>query len=151
MTVKKGDIAPDFTLKGHDDKDYKLSDFRGKKVVLAFYPLDFSPVCTSEHTCFRQDLAKFNELDTQVFGISVDSVWAHKAFAKELGLEYPLLADFHPKAGVAASYGLYIEDKGITNRATVVIDRDGKVAEVEIHDIPQQRSNDRILEALKSA
>ena len=67
MTIKKGDLAPDFTLKGHDDKDYKLADQKGHKVVLAFYPLDFSPVCSKEHSCFRQDLAKFNELGTMVF------------------------------------------------------------------------------------
>ncbi len=149
MTVKKGDLAPEFTLKGHDDKEHKLSDHRGHKVVLAFYPLDFSPVCSKEHTCFREDLRKFSEVDARVFGISVDSVWAHKAFAKEMGIDYPLLADFHPKGDVARKYGLYMEDKGITNRATVVIDREGKVADVQIHDIPQQRSNDRILQALK--
>ena len=149
MPIAVGEKAPDFTLKGHDDKEYRLSDLRGRNIVLAFYPLDFSPVCTKENTCFRDDLKIFNGLNTQVLGISVDSVWAHKAFARELGVTYPLLADFHPKGETARKYGLYLEDKGITARATVIIDREGIVRHVEIYDIPQQRDNKKLLETLK--
>jgi peroxiredoxin len=149
MPIKVGEKAPDFTLKGHDDKDYKLSDFRGQKVVLAFYPLDFSPVCSKEHACFRDDLKQFESLNARVFGISVDSIWAHKAFAEKLGIKYPLLADFQPKGAVAQKYGLYLEDKGITGRATVVVDGDGIVRNVTVHDIPEQRSNAAIVDALK--
>ena len=149
MPIKPGDRAPEFTLKGHDDKEYKLSDFRGQKVVLAFYPLDFSPVCSKEHACFVDDLKQFESLNAKVFGISVDSVWAHKAFAEKLGIRYPLLADFQPKGAVAQRYGLYLEEKGITNRATVVIDGEGTVRQVVVHDIPEQRSNKAIVEALK--
>ncbi len=147
--IHKGAQAPDFTLKGHDDKEYKLSDFRGKPVVLAFYPLDFSPVCSKEHACFVDDLSQFNSLNAQVFGISVDSVWAHKAFAEKLKIQYPLLADFHPKGAVASKYGLYLDEKGITARATVVIDKEGKVADVKVQEIPQQRNNADILNVLK--
>jgi peroxiredoxin len=149
MPVKVGDQAPDFTLKGNDDKEYKLSDLKGQKVVLAFYPLDFSPVCSKEHACFMDDLKQFDALNAKVFGISVDSVWAHKAFAEKLGIKYPLLADFQPKGATAAKYGLYLEEKGITNRATVVIDREGIVRQVTVHDIPEQRSNAAIVDALK--
>ena len=149
MPIKVGDKAPDFTLKGHDDKEYKLSDLRGQKVVLAFYPLDFSPVCSKEHSCFMNDLKQFNDVNAKVLGISVDSVWAHKAFADKMGIKYPLLADFHPKGAVAQKYGLYLEDKGITNRATVVIDKEGIVRDVVVHDIPEQRSNAAIIESLK--
>ena len=149
MPIKVGDKAPDFSLKAQDDKEYKLSEQRGHKVVLAFYPLDFSPVCSKEHACFTNDLKQFNDVDARVFGISVDSVWAHKAFAEKMGINYPLLADFHPKGAVASKYGLYLEDKGITNRATVVIDKEGIVREVVVHDIPQQRSNASIVETLK--
>jgi peroxiredoxin len=148
--IQKGAEAPDFTLQGHDDKEYRLSDLRGKNVVLAFYPLDFSPVCSKEHACFMDDLSQFNNLNAQVFGISVDSRWAHKAFAEKLGLKYPLLADFHPKGAVAARYGLYLEDKGITARATVVVDRNGKVADVKVQEIPQARDNADIINVLKS-
>jgi peroxiredoxin len=146
--IQVGDIAPDFELKGHDDKAHKLSDYRGKKVILAFYPLDFSPVCTNEHACFVNDLPRFNGANAVVLGVSVDSVWAHKAFAKHMGIDYPLLADFHPKGAMSDKYGLYYADKGITHRATVVIDEDGKVASVFHYDIPQQRNNDEILSAL---
>src|SRR5258705_5980373 len=137
MPIKVGDQAPDFTLKANDDKEYKLSDQLGHKVVLAFYPLDFSPVCSKEHACFTSDLSQFNDLNAKVFVISVDSAWAHKAFAEKMGIKYPLLADFHPKGAVAQKYGLYLEDKGITNRATVVIDKEGIVRDVVVHDIPQ--------------
>ena len=149
MPIKVGDKAPDFTLKAQDDKEYKLSDFKKQKVVLAFYPLDFSPVCSKEHSCFMDDLKQFDSLNARVFGISVDSVWAHKAFAEKLGIKYPLLADFQPKGAVAQKYGLYLEDKGITNRATVVIDGEGIVRQVVVHDIPEQRSNAAIVDALK--
>jgi peroxiredoxin len=150
MPIAVGQPAPDFTLKGNDDKEHKLSALRGRPVVLAFYPLDFSPVCSKEHACFREDLGAFNGLGAQVFGISVDSVWAHKAFAKELGLEFPLLADFHPKGGMAAKYGLYLDDKGIDARATVIVDKEGIVRYVEVYDIPSQRDNAKLLQALKS-
>ena len=149
MPIKVGEKAPEFSLKGQDDKEYKLSDLKGQNVVLAFYPLDFSPVCSKEHACFRDDLKQFESLNARVFGISVDSVWAHKAFAEKLGLKYPLLADFEPKGAVARKFGLYLEDKGITSRATVVIDKEGIVRHVTVHDIPEQRSNTAIVDALK--
>ena len=148
MLIKVGEQAPDFTLKGHDDKEYKLSEQKGHKVVLAFYPLDFSPVCSKEHACFVDDLKQFDSLGVKVFGISVDSVWAHKAFAEKLGIKYPLLADFQPKGAVASKYGLYLDEKGITSRATVVIDSTGVVRSLVVHDIPEQRSNKAIVEAL---
>ncbi|HEY8040461.1 MAG TPA: redoxin domain-containing protein, partial [Polyangiaceae bacterium] len=123
--------------------------FRGKKnVVLAFYPLDFSPVCSNENTCFREDFSEFEKSGAQVLGISVDSVWTHLAFAKQLGLSYPLLADFNPRGDVASKYGLYLADKGITARATVIVDKNGKVAWVKVQEIPQARDNKAILAEL---
>ncbi len=144
-----GDAAPDFTLKAQDDQVYSLNDFRGKPVVLVFYPLDFSPVCTNEHACFVNDMARFNELDAQVFGISVDSVWTHKAFAQKMGITYPLLADFHPKGAVAESYGVYLADKGIASRTIFLIDRDGKVADIYGVDTPVLPDVEHVIEALK--
>jgi peroxiredoxin len=155
MTISVNQPAPDFELPsneqldGRPGKKYKLSNLRGKPVVLAFYPLDFSPVCTKENTCFRDDLKQFEQLGAQVFGVSVDSAWTHDAFAKSLNLSYPLLADFHPKGAVAKAYGLYMEDKGITKRATVVIDKSGKVSWVKEHS--EQRDNKELLEAIKKA
>jgi peroxiredoxin len=141
MPIAVGQPAPDFTLQDQDRKDVRLSSFRGRNVVLAFYPLDWSPVCSREHACFQDDLKSFAGVNAQVLGISVDSVWSHKAFAEKLGIHYPLLADFHPKGAVASQFGLYLADKGITNRATVIVDKDGIVRYVQVYDIPTQRSN----------
>ena len=148
MPIEAGQPAPEFTLKDQNQKEVSLRDFRGQNIVIAFYPLDFSPVCSKEHACFHDDFSQFKGLNAQVLGISVDSAWTHKAFAEKLGIEYPLLADFHPKGGIAQKYGLYLQDKGITNRATVIIDKEGMVHYVNVYDIPQQRANTELIEAL---
>ena len=149
MPIAVGQPAPDFTLKDQNQSDVALSSFRGKNVVLAFYPLDFSPVCTKEHACFVDDLASFNSLNAQVLGLSVDSVWAHKAYAEKMGIRYPLLADFHPRGAVASKFGLYLDDKGITNRATVIIDKNGVVRHVGVYEIPSTRDNQNLMAELK--
>ncbi|MGA8215510.1 MAG: peroxiredoxin [Candidatus Sulfotelmatobacter sp.] len=137
MPATVGAPAPEFSLKDQNQQEVKLSDFRGKKrVVLIFYPLDWSPVCTKEHVCIVNDKKQFDQLDAQVLGLSVDSVWSHKAYAEKMGIQYPLLADFHPRGAVAAKYGVYLEDKGITGRAISIIDRDGKLAWHKNYDIP---------------
>src|ERR1700731_5054511 len=129
MAISVGAAAPDFTLKDQSQKEVKLSEFQGKKnVVLIFYPLDWSPVCSNEHACFVNDLKQFEKLNAQVLGLSVDSVWSHKAFADKMGIQYPLLSDFQPRGAVAEKFGFYLADKGITGRAVVIIDKDGKIA-----------------------
>jgi mycoredoxin-dependent peroxiredoxin len=149
MAISVGQPAPDFSLRANDDKEYKLSDLKGKNVVLAFYPLDFSPVCTNEHMCFRDDLTQFQGLNAQVLGISVDSTWAHKAFAKQLDLQFPLLADFHPKGAVAEKYGLYLQERGIAARAVVVIDKEGIVRFVKQYDIPTVPDTKEVVAAVQ--
>lgn len=154
MALAVGELAPDFTLKDQDQKDVRLSDFRGQNVVLLFYPLDWSPVCTNEHACFVNELKRFEQLDARLLGISVDSVWSHKAWAEKLGLRYPLLADFHPKGAVAERYGLYLADKGIAARAIVVVDKQGRVAWVkqyEILQVPDVAEVAAVLEKLHAA
>lgn len=137
MSISVGQTAPDFTLPNQDKKEVKLSDFAGKKnVVLVFYPLDWSPVCTNEHVCLVDDMKSFATLDAEVLGVSVDSVWSHKAFADKMGIKYSLLADFHPKGAMSEKYGVYLDDKGITGRAIVIVGKDGKVAWVKNYDIP---------------
>ncbi len=156
MAIQVGAEAPDFELPSSETlendrpgKPIRLSDFRGKKsVVLAFYPLDFSPVCTTEHTCFREDSTTLEAAGAQVLGVSVDSVWAHAAYKKQLGLDYPLLADFAPKGAVAAKYGLYLAEKGITARATVIVDKAGKVAFVKEQALGEPRDDKTILAEL---
>src|SRR6266704_3896080 len=136
MAIAVGQPAPDFTLKDQNQKDVKLSEYRGKNVVIVFYPLDWSPVCTNEHACFVNDLKQFEKLNAQVLGLSVDSVWSHKAFAEKMGISYPLLADFHPKGAVADKFGMYLSEKGVTGRAIAIIDKAGKVAWFKNYDIP---------------
>jgi peroxiredoxin len=137
MAIEVGQAAPDFTLQNQDKKEVKLSDFAGKKnVVLVWYPLDWSPTCTSEHVCFVNDMRSFDQLDAEVLGISVDSIWSHKAYADKMGIKYSLLADFHPKGAMSEKYGVYLADKGITGRAIAIVNKQGKVAWFKNYDIP---------------
>ena len=137
MPIAVGQPAPDFVLKDQNQQEVKLSDFQGKKnVVLVFYPLDWSPVCTNEHACFVNDMKQFEQLSAQVLGLSVDSVWSHKAFAEKAGIRYPLLADFQPRGSVAEKFGVFLAEKGITGRAIAIVDKAGKVAWFKNYDIP---------------
>jgi peroxiredoxin len=137
MSISVGQEAPDFTLKDQSQKDVKLSDFKGKKnVVLVFYPLDWSPTCTNEHACFVNDMRSFEHLDAEVLGVSVDSVWSHKAYADKMGIHYSLLADFNPRGAMSEKYGAYLADKGITNRSIAIINKQGKIAWIKNYDIP---------------
>jgi peroxiredoxin len=150
MSATVGAPAPEFTLKDQDQKDVSLASFRGKKrVVLIFYPLDWSPVCTKEHICLVNDMKRFDQLDAQVLGVSVDSVWSHKAYAEKMGIHYPLLADFQPRGAMAEKYGMYLADKGITGRAISIIDRDGKLAWHKNYDIPVVPAIDEVAQALE--
>lgn len=125
-----GDLAPDFTLVDQHRQKHTLSDYRGKPVILMFYPGDFTSVCTQEHACMAREMGRFNALDAQLFGISVDSHNSHRVFAQQQGVEYPLLADFHPKGAVAQQYGTYLPDYGYTNRTVFVIAPDGTIADI---------------------
>ncbi len=137
MSISVGQAAPEFTLKDQSQKEVKLADFAGKKnVVLVFYPLDWSPVCTNEHACFVNDMKSFESLDAEVLGVSVDSHWSHKAYAEKMGIHYSLLADFNPRGAMAEKYGVYLADKGITGRAIVIINKQGKIAWIKNYDIP---------------
>jgi mycoredoxin-dependent peroxiredoxin len=137
MSISVGQKAPDFTLPNQDKKEVKLSDFAGKKnVVLVWYPLDWSPTCTNEHACFVNEMKAFETLDAEVLGVSVDSVWSHKAYADKMGIKYSLLADFHPKGAMSEKYGIYLADKGITGRAIAIVNKSGNVAWFKNYDIP---------------
>lgn len=136
MAIAVGQAAPEFTLKDQNQKDVKLSDFRGKNVVIVFYPLDWSPVCTNEHACFVNDMKQFEKLNAQVLGLSVDSVWSHKAYAEKMGITYSLLADFQPRGAVAELYGVFLPEKGISGRTIAIVGKNGKVAWVKNYDIP---------------
>jgi peroxiredoxin len=148
MAISVGAPAPEFTLKDQNQKEVKLSDYKGKNVVVVFYPLDWSPVCTNEHACFVNDMKRFEQFNAQVLGISVDSVWSHKAFAEKMGIHYPLLADFQPRGAVADRFGVYLADKGITGRAIAIIDRSGRVAWFKSYDIPTVPDIKEVADAL---
>ena len=147
--LKKGMKAPDFSLKSTSDQEVSLKDFLGKPVILAFYPADFSPVCGSELTLFNEVLPEFKKYDAQLFGISVDNIWSHIAFAKERNLHFPLLSDFNPKGEVSRMYNAYQEEDGLSKRALYVIDKDGVIAWGYISPIGINPGADGILNALE--
>ena len=132
--IEPGTAAPEFTLPNHKGQPVSLSDFRGRKVLLVFYPADFSPVCSDQLSIYQEVLGQIEDAGVQLLGISVDSSWAHNAFRKQLGLAIPLLADFHPKGEVSRKYGAYIEDFGTPNRSLVLVDEEGMVRWV--HESP---------------
>ena len=149
MSIAVGQAAPEFMLKDQSMGEVKLADFRGKKnVVLMFYPLDWSPVCTNEHACVVNDMKKFDTLDAQVLGLSVDSAWSHKAYAEKMGIKYPLLADFNPRGAVADKFGVYLADKGITGRAIAIVDRHGNLGWFKNYDIPTVPDIKEVADAL---
>lgn len=149
-SLTKGNKAPEFSLKTTPDQKVSLSDFRGKAVVLVFYPADFSPVCTDEISLFNKALAEFKKYNAQPLGISVDNVWCHLAFAKERGLHLPLLSDFHPKGEVSKMYNAYREEEGQSDRAIYLIDRVGNIAWGYISPVGVNPGPDELLEALRS-
>ena len=145
--VNVGEEAPDFTLVDQDGKERKLSEFGGKNIILAFYPFDFSPVCTVEFGCFEGDLSELENLDAQVLGISVDSKYCHKAFAERLGLNFPLLSDFSKE--VCKLYGT-LKEEGFSNRAYFIIDKNGIVRFKYIMPTPKERlENSQLIAELK--
>lgn len=148
MTVEVGSPAPDFTLKDQDNQDVTLSALRGRNVVLVFYPLAFSPVCTGELRDISRSADRYRAAGAEVLGISVDSRWTLRAFKEHEGLEARLLADFNPKGEVARRYGAYIEEAGIATRATFVIDRDGRVVERVVTSPAEARDQEEYLTAL---
>jgi peroxiredoxin len=126
--IEPGSPAPDFTLRDQDGNQVSLTDFRGRTVVLVFYPADFSPVCTDQLNLYQEVLAQIEERGATLLGISVDGAFCHKAFRQHLGVTIPLLADFHPKGEVAKAYGVWVEEHGIAARALVMVDPQGTVA-----------------------
>ena len=149
MTLIIGDHAPDFELFNQFGETVKLSDFRGKKpVVLVFYPLSFSGICTGELCEIRDNFAKFENENVELLAISVDSKYVQKQFAEHEGYKFSVLADFWPHGGVAKQYGVFIEEAGIANRATFVINKNGDLVAKFITAPGQARSLDEYDRAL---
>lgn len=126
--IAAGEQAPDFTLRDQDGEEVSLSSFKGRKVLLVFYPMDFSPVCSDQLSIYHEVKPELGEKGVEVLGISVDHAYAHKAFQEKLGIDTTLLADFEPKGEVSRAYGSYLDGLGFANRTLVLVDEDGKVA-----------------------
>ena len=150
-TLKVGDVAPDFTLPDQNGSKVALSSFRGSKnVVLVFHPLTFTSVCAIQMPGYSKERQSFDGLETQVLGLSVDSVPSHKAWADHLGgVDYPLLADFWPHGEVAEKYGI-LRPEGYSERATFVIDKKGVIRHIEVHEIGKVPDRAKLLEILKT-
>ena len=125
--VAPGTPAPDFRLPVGPDRQLGLADLRGRPAVLAFYPADWSPVCSDQLTLYQEVSPLFEEFDAQVVGISVDGVWCHRAFGEHRGIRFPLLSDFEPKGAASRAYDVYDSGQGISERALFVLDAAGAV------------------------
>lgn len=139
MGVEIGDEAPDFTLVDQHRQPVTLSSFRGRPVVLVFYPMSFTGVCTGELCALRDELPRFEGQDAQVIAVSCDNVPTHRVLADQEGLEYPILADFWPHGAVAEAYGVFDAGSGLALRGTFVIDRSGIVRWKVVNQIPDAR------------
>jgi peroxiredoxin len=144
-----GTAAPDFTLRVTPDQYLTLSNLRGKPVILAFYPADWSPVCGDQVTLYNEVLPEFHKHKAELLGVSVDGVWCHAAFARDRRLHFPLLADFEPKGEVARKYGVYRAQEGVCERALFVLDRQGTIAWSYCSPIAVNPGADGILDALE--
>jgi peroxiredoxin len=145
-----GSKAPDFELRSTPDQTVSLDELRGQPVILAFYPEDWSPVCSDQMALYQELLPEFQKFNAELVGISVDGIWCHLAFARDRNLHFPLLADFEPKGEVARAYQVYRDEDGTTERALYVIDADGVVRWSYVSPVGVNPGADGILRALES-
>ncbi len=159
MALQVGEMAPDFELPaviGKERHTLRLSDYRGKKnVVLSFYPLDWTPVCSAQMSTYNKDLEKFERYDAQVVGVSVDNIHSHIAWQeKSMGMfGYPLGSDFYPHGQVAEKYGVLRTGDpipGINERAVFIIDKQGKIVFSKVYELGQQPDNEDFFEVLRT-
>lgn len=148
--LSAGTRAPDFELPSRPDRTVSLAEFRGQPVILAFYPEDWSPVCSDQMALYQEVLPEFQKFNAELLGISVDGVWSHLAFAKDRNLHFPLLADFEPKGKVARAYDVYRARDGTSERALFVIDADGIVRWSYVSPVGVNPGADGILRALEN-
>jgi peroxiredoxin len=148
--LKKGDTAPDFVLRDQSGQEFKLSDFRGKRVLLSFHPLAWTRVCSLQMQSLEDNKDVFDSLNTIAVGVSVDTIPSKKAWAKELGITSTrLVADFWAHGAVAKLYGIFREKEGISERANIIVDEAGKVAFIKIYEISQLPDIQEIISFLK--
>jgi peroxiredoxin len=149
-TSLQGQRAPDFLLPAGPDQRLSLSELRDRPAVLAFYPADWSPVCSDQMSLYQALMPEFGRYGASVLGISVDGVWCHHAFAANRGIGFPLLSDFEPKGEVARAYHAYRSGDGVAERALFVLDPDGYVAWSYVSPPDVNPGADGILTVLES-
>jgi peroxiredoxin len=147
--VQPGTPAPDFELRATPDQNLSLADFRGKPLILVFYPEDWSPVCSDQLALYQELLPEFRKFDAELIAVSVDGVWCHLAFAENRNLHFPLLADFEPKGEISRVYGAYRSSDGTSARALFVIDGEGVVQWSYVSPVGINPGADGILRALE--
>jgi peroxiredoxin len=146
----KGVSAPDFTLHVTADQTLSFNELRGKPIILAFYPADWSPVCSDQMALYNEILPEFRKYGAELLGISVDGVWCHNAFAQNRNLHFSLLSDFEPKGAIAKKYGAYRQNDGVCERALFVIDKNGLIAWSYLSPMGENPGADGILDALET-
>jgi peroxiredoxin len=147
--LSPGTQAPDFTLNVTPDQKLRLSELRGRPVILAFYPADWSPVCGDEMALFNEVLPEFQKYGAELLGISVDGAWCHAAYAKDNNLHFPLMSDFEPKGAVSNQYGAYRQHDGFSERALFVLDEGGKIIWSYLSPVAVNPGADGVLQALE--
>ena len=145
-----GKKAPNFSLNSTPDQKVSLNDFRGQPVILAFYPADWSPVCTDQLSLYAMVMPEFKKFNAELLAISVDNIWSHLAFVKDRKLNFPVLADFEPKGVVSRRYGAYKEKIGESARALFVIDSKGIIRWSHLSPDGINPGADGILSALEN-
>lgn len=150
MILQKGTVAPDFKLNATPDQKLSLEELRGKNVILAFYPADWSPVCSDQMGLYNEMRSFFHTFNAEVIGISVDSKWCHLAFEDNRKIKFPLLSDFEPKGEVSKLYGAYNETEGTSKRALFVIDEHGVIQWSYLSPEGINPGADGIVEALEA-
>ena len=148
--LKPGSTAPEFSLHVTPDQELSLRELRGRPVILAFYPADWSPVCGDQMALYNEILPEFKAHAAELVGVSVDGVWCHDAFSKDRHLHFPLASDFEPKGLVARAYGVYRSKEGVCERALFVIDKSGLIAWSFCSPVAVNPGAEGILQALES-
>jgi len=147
--LRPGTKAPDFTLNTTPDQTVALHEFRGHRLILCFYPADWSPVCCDQITLYNELLPEFQQHNAELLGISVDGVWCHLAFAKDRKVDFPLLSDFEPKGEVSRAYGVYHTPSGKSERALFILDETGTIRWSYVSPIGVNPGADGILRTLQ--
>jgi peroxiredoxin len=148
--IKLGSVAPDFTLKDHNGADFRLSESKGKQVILSFHPLAWTRVCADQMQALEKNIGVFESMNTVAGGISIDSVPSKKAWAESLGIEkLRLLSDFWPHGYVAQRYGIFRDKDGFSQRANIVLDERGKVIFFKVYEISQLPDIDEVIKLLR--